>query len=140
LLFRNTFINVADCLQFLVAESPKDFAAARPSIKLNRGSPKTNKKPTHKTSATSSMEAFSTSSDRLLALIPLSVPLILSLNIIITRRDGTSQQLLAYMTMAVIGYVATLKLVPNIQQYTLRKGICGKDLGKKGTPRSEVPM
>ena len=27
----------------------------------------------------------------------------------------------------------TNKLVPNIKQYTLRKGICGKDLGKRGT-------
>jgi UDP-N-acetylglucosamine--dolichyl-phosphate N-acetylglucosaminephosphotransferase len=42
-------------------------------------------------------------------------------------------QLLAYLTMAIFGYVATYRLVPHIKTYTLRKGICGKDLGKRGT-------
>ena len=46
-------------------------------------------------------------------------------------------QLLAYMIVGVSGYVATNALIPNIQQYTLRKGISGKDLGKRGTPMAE---
>ena len=44
-----------------------------------------------------------------------------------------SSQLLAYLLVAIFGYLVTDQLVPSIQQYTLRKGICGKDLGKKGT-------
>ena len=44
-----------------------------------------------------------------------------------------SSQLLAYILIGVAGYWMTNKLVPNIKQYTLRKGICGKDLGKRGT-------
>ena len=91
------------------------------------------------------------SADRLLALVPLSIPLYLCLGLLVgplfstrpgeaSRKDATSQQLLAYMTMAVLGYVATSKLVPNIQLYTLRKGICGKDLGKRGTPSGDRPM
>lgn len=35
--------------------------------------------------------------------------------------------------MACIGYISTYKLIPKISNYTLRKGICGKDLGKRGT-------
>ena len=49
-------------------------------------------------------------------------------------------QLLAYVAVALLGYVATLKLIPNIKQYTLRKGICGKDLGKRGTSIADKDM
>ena len=42
-------------------------------------------------------------------------------------------QLLAYLILAVLGLVATNSLVPKIKFYTLRKGISGKDLGKRGT-------
>jgi hypothetical protein len=109
------------------------------------------------------------SSNRLLALAPLSIPLVLcggllgnplatlqvwverylfrsditttaaerSLN---DRRDAVSSQLLAYMIMAFAGYLATARLVPHIQQYTLRKGIAGKDLGKRGTATADQPM
>jgi len=96
------------------------------------------------------------STDLLLALLPLSIPLYQCLSLLLennpvsiwrggeesrtSSKDATSQQLLAYMTMAVLGYAATSRLVPNIQQYTLRKGICGKDLGKKGTPNGDQPM
>ena len=44
-----------------------------------------------------------------------------------------SSQLLAYLVVAILGYLVTYRLVPSIKQYTLRKGISGKDLGKKGT-------
>ncbi|CAB9527765.1 dolichyl-phosphate N-acetylglucosaminephosphotransferase [Seminavis robusta] len=46
-------------------------------------------------------------------------------------------QLLAYVVVGVLGYVVTNALIPNIQQYTLRKGISGKDLGKRGTPTAD---
>ena len=42
-------------------------------------------------------------------------------------------QLLAYVIVAFFGYLATSSLVPKIKVYTLRKGICGKDLGKRGS-------
>jgi hypothetical protein len=90
------------------------------------------------TMAISSSSFFS--DDWILALLPLSVPLTLCLRIVFQWRENTSQQLLAYMTMAALGYFATVKLIPSIQIYTLRKGICGKDLGKKGTPLSDIPM
>ena len=50
------------------------------------------------------------------------------------------QQLIAYMLIAFLGYVTTQRLVPHIQQYTLRKNICGKDLGKRGTATADIPM
>jgi hypothetical protein len=53
---------------------------------------------------------------------------------------AVQQQLMAYMLIAVLGYGATQRLVPHIQQYTLRKNICGKDLGKRGTATADVPM
>lgn len=60
------------------------------------------------------------------------------------KTDGTdgaspavASQLLAYVIVGVSGYVATNALIPNIKQYTLRKGISGKDLGKKGTAMAE---
>jgi len=51
------------------------------------------------------------------------------------RPDGWSieNQLLAYVSLAIIGFAATNHLIPNIKAYTLRKGLSGKDLGKRGT-------
>jgi hypothetical protein len=54
--------------------------------------------------------------------------------------DGVGSQLLAYVTVALLGFIATDKLVPHIKKYTLRKGITGKDLGKRGTPTANTEM
>ena len=51
-----------------------------------------------------------------------------------------ASQLLAYLIVAMLGYMVTNRLVPSIKQYTLRKGISGKDLGKKGTPTEDEDM
>jgi hypothetical protein len=104
------------------------------------------------------------SMDRLLALVPLSLPLYLCCRLlkdpvrvigrwverifqfandephVVYRKETFQSQLLAYMVMALLGYKATSRLVPNIQQYTLRKGIAGKDLGKRGTATADQPM
>ena len=42
-------------------------------------------------------------------------------------------QLLVYLFIAIFGYWATDRLVPVIKMYTLKKGISGKDLCKRGT-------
>jgi hypothetical protein len=115
-----------------------------------------------------------TISNRLLAVVPLSLPLYLCfrllknpLHIIIARwveqisagddeeqqqlssssngggldrKDALQSQLLAYLIMAMLGFLATSRMVPNIQEYTLRKGIAGKDLGKRGTATADKPM
>ena len=86
--------------------------------------------------------------DFLFACLPLLPPCILLLQLIgnpiavvqqwITKEHlgpppPVSSQLLAYLLVAILGFKVTDRLVPSIQQYTLRKGISGKDLGKKGT-------
>merc|ERR1719215_1521562 len=38
-----------------------------------------------------------------------------------------------YMVMAIAGYFMCDKLIPVVKIYLLKKGISGKDLGKKGT-------
>jgi hypothetical protein len=49
-------------------------------------------------------------------------------------------QLYAYLLVSLMGYYATSKLIPHIKQYTLKKGISGKDLGKKGTATEDKDM
>ncbi len=53
---------------------------------------------------------------------------------------SVSSQLLVYSAMGVFGFVLTNRLVPSIKEYTLRKGICGKDLGKRGTALADLPV
>uniref|UniRef100_A0A7S1Y9I8 UDP-N-acetylglucosamine--dolichyl-phosphate N-acetylglucosaminephosphotransferase n=1 Tax=Grammatophora oceanica TaxID=210454 RepID=A0A7S1Y9I8_9STRA len=50
-----------------------------------------------------------------------------------TDPPSVASQLLAYTFMGVVGFWATNRLIPHIKTYTLRKGISGKDLGKRGT-------
>lgn len=51
-----------------------------------------------------------------------------------------SSQLLAHVCIAILGFLLTNQLIPHIQQYTLRRKICGKDLGKRGTATADQPM
>jgi hypothetical protein len=100
--------------------------------------------------------------DSRLTLVPLVPPLILLILLldnpipIISRwiqhyfsdrpRDSSPEappvgsQLLAYVTVACLGYLGTNRLVPHIKQYTLRKGISGRDLGKLGTSIADKDM
>lgn len=102
--------------------------------------------------------------DQILATIPISIPLVLIVFLIgnpipiltagflpNSNSDNKNEssrnsfmsiptQLLAYLIVAICGYGATSKLVPHIKHYTLRKGICGKDLGKRGTATADIPM
>lgn len=41
------------------------------------------------------------------------------------------------LTVSVVGYLATVRMIPVMQQYMLRKNICGLDLNKKGTEAGE---
>jgi len=73
----------------------------------------------------------------------------------LTHDDGSSEtigkyspvappvgsRLLLYVLIAILGYWGTDHLIPKIKIYTLRKGICGKDMGKRGTSieNKEIP-
>ena len=93
--------------------------------------------------------------DAYFAVIPVLPALVLLLRLLdnpwnIVKRwvDGSGDsghpsmgsQLLAYVTMAVLGYFVTARMVPTIKMYTLRKGISGKDLGKRGTSIADKEM
>jgi hypothetical protein len=103
--------------------------------------------------------------DRQLALLPLIPPAILlyllledPLSVLSKGKKGSSEddrwyrsianrksppvgaQLYAYLVVSLMGYYATSRLIPGIKQYTLRKGISGKDLGKKGTATEDKDM
>lgn len=101
--------------------------------------------------------------DVLLALIPLLPPFVLLIQLMehpldtlqrwytyffttheydsnVEQIPTVATQLLVYILIAIAGYILTTIMVPSIQVYTLRKGICGKDLGKRGTLQGEQPM
>jgi hypothetical protein len=90
--------------------------------------------------------------NRYLAILPMILPFILWFQLVIGNNNSLSNssttygknyyqyQLVGYLMMSIIGYIFTVQLVPHIQQYTLRKNICGKDLGKRGTNMADIPM
>lgn len=53
---------------------------------------------------------------------------------------STRMQLIASAAIAVGGFLATSSLVPVIAEYTRRKGLCGKDLCKRGLFADEKDM
>ena len=79
-----------------------------------------------------------------LALIPLLPPIYILIHILLDDNgrikssiDGIATQLLLFITLGILGHVGTHKLIPNIKSYMLKRGICGKDLGKKGTEKED---
>ena len=48
--------------------------------------------------------------------------------------DAIKPQLVTSCGISLLGYGLTSALIPLIATYTLKRGICGKDLGKKGVP------
>ena len=53
---------------------------------------------------------------------------------------STGAQLLLFTVLGVLGYLVTNHLIPSIKCYMIRRGICGKDLGKKGNQNEDVMM
>jgi len=48
-------------------------------------------------------------------------------------RNLVGMQLLLFAALGAVGHAVTNRLIPNIRGYMVRRGISGKDLGKKGT-------
>mmetsp|Transcript_36833 Transcript_36833/g.54105 ORF Transcript_36833/g.54105 Transcript_36833/m.54105 type:complete len:443 (-) Transcript_36833:184-1512(-) len=87
--------------------------------------------------------------DTVLATLPLIPPIWILLELVKNESEikpdrpeawTVESQLLAYVAVAVVGFLLTNNLVPNIKTYTLRKGLSGKDLGKKGTPCEDLDV
>lgn len=39
-----------------------------------------------------------------------------------------------------LGFYLTVKVIPVVMTYTLRKGLCGFDINKRGTPAGDQPV
>jgi UDP-N-acetylglucosamine--dolichyl-phosphate N-acetylglucosaminephosphotransferase len=50
-----------------------------------------------------------------------------------TASSRVGAQLLLFIALGIMGHIGTNRLIPKIQYYMLKRGISGKDLGKKGT-------
>jgi len=75
--------------------------------------------------------------DHICAILPL-IPSILLLLQISNIQD--SWIVFISVSISIAGYWLTTKLIPVIAQYTLKGGLSGKDLGKKGTPRANFDV
>lgn len=53
---------------------------------------------------------------------------------------STGAQLLLFTALGSLGYFMTNRLIPNIKSYMIKRGICGKDLGKKGSKNEDVDV
>mmetsp|Transcript_8635 Transcript_8635/g.12741 ORF Transcript_8635/g.12741 Transcript_8635/m.12741 type:complete len:434 (+) Transcript_8635:121-1422(+) len=78
------------------------------------------------------MEKFVRNVDSIVVLIPL-VPVLYHLILVFQTMTHLKADLAFYVCTAIAGYMSTSTLIPNIKQYLLKQGICGKDLGKRGT-------
>jgi len=54
--------------------------------------------------------------------------------------SSVGAQLILFLALGILGHMGTYKLIPNIKYYMLKRGICGKDLGKKGTKSEDDDM
>ncbi len=74
-------------------------------------------------------------SDIILALLPL-VPSVLAVRYITSQT--TLQVMLYSCVISFVGFLVTNALIPVFAEYTLKRGLCGKDMGKRGTARETV--
>ena len=54
--------------------------------------------------------------------------------------ERTLQLVAACAAVSIVGFLLTRYLVPAVAAKTTSRGICGKDLNKRGTPAGEVPI
>lgn len=76
--------------------------------------------------------------DYILAFVPLMPSILLLVNI----HDAFILKIIVVsVLLSVIGFLLSNSLIPVVSGYTLKRGLCGKDLGKKGSAdeNKEVP-
>lgn len=59
---------------------------------------------------------------------------------IVVVADNVGVQLLLFLILGILGHFGTYRLIPGIRYYMLKRGICGKDYGKKGTKHEDIDM
>lgn len=80
---------------------------------------------------------MSNSKAYVMALLPLLPCIFLFLFI---KNDDFKGKIYVLTSISIVGYLLVDRLVPIISQYTLKRGLCGKDLGKKGTKSESVDV
>lgn len=75
--------------------------------------------------------------DHFIAIIPLVPSLVL---LCLISDHSNAWKVYVSMMISVAGYVLTISLIPVVSQYTLKAGLSGKDLGKRGTPIANVDV
>ena len=75
--------------------------------------------------------------DHFFAIIPLIPSLVL---LCLVSNHQNAWKVYVSMIIAITGYLLTVSLIPVVSQYTLKAGLSGKDLGKKGTPIANVDV
>lgn len=92
---------------------------------------------------------------RVLAILPLLPPLHILCKIVLKELNNDSRnigfdltssgntvgiQLLLFLILGILGHFGTYQLIPGIRYYMLKRGICGKDYGKKGTQHEDIDV
>jgi UDP-N-acetylglucosamine--dolichyl-phosphate N-acetylglucosaminephosphotransferase len=54
--------------------------------------------------------------------------------------EKTRRSIYLSCAVSIIAFFATRYLIPKVAAKTLKRGICGKDINKRGTPAGEVPV
>ena len=57
-----------------------------------------------------------------------------------TSNNTVGVQLLLFLVLGILGHFGTYRLIPGIRYYMLKRGICGKDYGKKVTEQEDVDV
>lgn len=71
----------------------------------------------------------------------LALPLIPSIVYVVGIKDTESLVLISFSVLAAVaGFVITCALIPQFGEYTKKRGLSGKDLGKKGTSSESIDV
>lgn len=71
-----------------------------------------------------------------------ALPLLPSVACVAYLKSNATLLVILWSTgISVLGFVLTNQMIPIFSQYTMKRGLCGKDLGKRGTPKEshDVP-
>jgi UDP-N-acetylglucosamine--dolichyl-phosphate N-acetylglucosaminephosphotransferase len=80
-------------------------------------------------------------SARILDYVLALVPLVPSLLCLLQLKDKDSLFIVLWsIVISVLGFILTNSMVPVVSGYTLKRGLCGKDLGKRGSATESVDV
>lgn len=76
-----------------------------------------------------------------LALVVLSLgPAALAFHLSLPFASGERRTILASTVLSFLGFLACVRVIPVVARANLRKGLFGRDINKRGTPKGEIPI